>query len=70
MDVLLHYRNPSPGHCEVVIFVNGAQAGVIKLRQEEITGFQQIMQHGCFQNIDTFRATGNPNPQEEDKIEG
>lgn len=64
MTIHLVYRNPTPAHCDVVVFVNGGQAGTLRLRQEEIVGFQQIVQHGCAKGIDEFLARGNPNPPE------
>jgi hypothetical protein len=64
MRITLEYRNPTPSHCTVVVFVNGAQAGTLRLRQDEIVGFQQIVEHGCAKGIDHFLGRGNPNPAE------
>lgn len=65
MDIVLEYRNPTAGHCSVVVFINGANAGTLRLRQDEIVGFQQIVEGGCVKDIDTFLGRGNPNPPEE-----
>lgn len=62
MRITLDYRNPSPSHCRVGVFVNGACAGEICLRQEEIVTFQTVIQHGLSMPEDVFRGTGNPNP--------
>lgn len=47
MRITLDYRNPTPSHCGVAIFVNGALAGTLTLRQDEIVSFQQILAAGC-----------------------
>ena len=62
MKITLEYRNPTPSHCGVAVYVNGALAGELILRQEEISGFNQIVQHGCAKGIDTFLGRGNPDP--------
>lgn len=62
MRITLEYRNPTPSHCHVAVFIDGSLAGVLTLRQEEIVGFQQIVEHGCAKGIDTFLGRGNPNP--------
>lgn len=60
MNIHLRYQNPSPAHCEVAVFVDGALAGVLRLRQEEVVGFQQIVSGGCVKGIDSFEASGSP----------
>lgn len=60
MTITLVYRYPTPMHCGVSIFVNGALAGNIILRQSEVGGFQQIVERGCVKGIDTFLAKGSP----------
>jgi hypothetical protein len=62
MRITLEYRNPTPAHCDVAVFVNGALAGTLTLRQEEIGSFDQIVHAGCARGIDTFLARGNPDP--------
>ena len=64
MRITLEYRKPTPGHCAVAVFVNGALTGELTLRQEEIVGFQQIMSLGCRGAQDSFLTRGNPNPPE------
>jgi len=59
MKITLVYRNPTPSHCDVAIFVNEALAGTIVLRQSEVGGFQQIIAAGCAKNIDVFVARGS-----------
>ena len=60
MRITLDYRNPTRSHCQVAVFVNGALAGVLCLRQEEIGTFQNIISTGLFMPEDLFLATGNP----------
>lgn len=60
MRVTLDYRKPTPAHCDVAIFVNGALAGTIKLRQDECFAFQGIVSGGCRPTLDTFLSTGSP----------
>ena len=65
MKISLDYRNASPMHCDIAVFINGAQAGVIRLRQDEIVSFQQIIAKGCVPSLDTFRCTGKSLPPED-----
>jgi hypothetical protein len=58
MKITLEYRNPTPSHCDVAVFVNGALSGTLTLRQEEVGGFSQILQYGCATGIDTFLSRG------------
>ena len=60
MEITLDYRNPTPAHCNVAIFINGALTGILQLRQEEIGSFEQIITHGCCGKIDTCKSRGNP----------
>ncbi len=62
MRITLDYRNPTPSHCEVALFVNGALAGVLTLRQEELDVFQDVIVRGLHMPGDWFEAYGNPNP--------
>ncbi len=62
MHITFDYRNPTPGHCDIAIFINGALTGTLRLRQEEIVGFQQIVTHGCLKPLDTFNAKGKSLP--------
>ena len=62
MKITLDYRNPTPSHCDVAIFVNGAYAGVVTLRQSEVGEFQQVISNGLSLATDVFLATGNPDP--------
>ena len=64
MKIHLDYRNPTPSHCDVAVFVNGALAGVLTLRQEELGDFQQIISNGLSLPTDEFHGTGNPEPLE------
>jgi hypothetical protein len=65
MKLTLDYRNPTPGHCDVAVFINGALTGVLKLRQEEILSFQHIVMYGINKELDEFRGTGKSLPEEE-----
>lgn len=58
MRVTFRYQNPTPLHCDVAIFVNGAFTGTITLRQDEVVGFTQIVSYGCLKGIDTFTGQG------------
>lgn len=64
MMIHLRYEHATPSHCDVVIFVNGAQAGRLVLRREEIDGFQRVISQGCVPGLDRFRASGDLNPPE------
>lgn len=67
MKITLEYRNPTLAHCDVVVFVNGGNVGTLRLRQEEVISFQQIVSHGCCMGIDTFLGLGNPNYVEKEQ---
>jgi hypothetical protein len=69
MRITLDYRDPSPSHCYVAIFINGAYSGQICLRQEEIDSFQHIIRQGMTLAQDEFLATGNPDPYKHTKDE-
>jgi len=62
VKITLSYRNPTPVHCDVAVFVNGALAGVLTLRQEELITFQHIIVSGMDEKRDQFLGTGNPDP--------
>jgi hypothetical protein len=62
MKITLDYRDPTPSHCYVAIFVNGAFTGQICLRQEEIDSFQHIVMRGMTLKGDVFLALGDPGP--------
>ena len=65
MKITLEYRNPNPVHCDVVVFVNGANAGTLRLRQEEVVGFQRIVSAGCASaRTDQFLSRGRSLPEE------
>lgn len=66
MKITLEYRNPSPTHCEVVIWVNGANAGTLTLRQNELFPFQHIIATGTDTSFDTFLSRGNPDWKKEE----
>ena len=62
MRITLDYRHPSPSHCYIGVFVNGACAGELCLRQEEILTFQMVISHGLSLPDDVFKSSGNPDP--------
>ena len=62
MKITFDYRRPTSSHCDIAIFVNGALAGTLTLRQEELVDFQMIVTGGCDIRKDKFLATGNPDP--------
>lgn len=59
MNIILEFRNPTPSHCEVAIFLNGAHVGVLRMRQDEVGDFHQIVAHGCARGIDQFMSKGS-----------
>jgi hypothetical protein len=63
VKIVLEYRDPNPVHCDVAIFVNNALAGVIKLRQDEVGSFQQILSGGCVAGVDEFLSKGKSLPE-------
>lgn len=69
MRITLEYRHPTPSHCDVVVFVNGANAGTLRLRQEELGDFQMVIDHGLSLKTDEFLARGNPDPEPEGGLE-
>ena len=58
MKITLDYRNPTQSHCDVAVFVNGALAGQLTLRQTEVGGFDQIIHHGAAKCLDTIVSRG------------
>jgi hypothetical protein len=64
MKITLDYRKPTPSHCDVAVYVNGALAGILTLRQDELIPFQQIIVNGMRPpgQGDEFLGTGNPDP--------
>lgn len=60
MKITLDYRHPSPSHCDVAVYINGALAGTLTLRQEELGEFQLVLNHGLSLPHDEFLSTGNP----------
>lgn len=60
MKITLDFRNPTPSHCDVAVFVNGALTGVLTLRQDELITFQHIVMHGLDWQRDEFLGTGDP----------
>lgn len=62
MKITLDFRNPTPSHCDVAVFINDAYSGTLKMRQSEVGSFQQIVANGLSLPTDGFLSTGNPNP--------
>lgn len=68
MKITLEYRNPTATHCDIAVFINGALAGTLTVRQSELDVFQQVIADGLgFKGTaefpaDEFSARGNPNP--------
>jgi hypothetical protein len=60
MKITLDYRNPSPSHCDVAVFLNNAFTGTLTLRREELDVFQHIIVNGLSPVHDQFLATGDP----------
>jgi hypothetical protein len=62
MKITLDYRHPTPSHCDIAVFVNGALTGQLRLRQEEVNAFARIVLDGCLRNLDLFTEKGDPTP--------
>jgi len=60
MKISLDYRNPTPSHMQVAVFVNGALAGVLTLRTEEVVPFTKVILNGRkgSERASTGRAVG------------
>ena len=58
MKITLDYRNPTPAHCDVAVFVNGALSGVLRLQQGDVDSFQHVIITGLTLETDKFLATG------------
>lgn len=43
MRITLDFRNETPAHCDVAVFVEGALAGTITLRREECAPFRRAV---------------------------
>lgn len=59
MRINLEYRDPTPAHCDVAVFVNGGLAGVLRLRQEELADFHRTIRRGTGPG-DRFETSGDP----------
>lgn len=66
MNITIEYRNPTPSHCDVALFINGALAGVLTLRQGELLDFQHFFFAGAMRR-DMVVARGNPGEYERDE---
>lgn len=65
MRITLEYRNPTPAHCTVAVFVNGALAGELVLRQEELVDFELILRRGISTSLgDSILSRGKSLPEE------
>ena len=60
MKIALDYRNPTPTHCDVAVFVNGALAGVLNMRQEGVDEFQHVIKIGLHTPGDSLSARDDP----------
>lgn len=56
MKIALDYGNPTPTHCDVAVFVNGALAGVLNMRQEGVDEFQHVIKIGLHTPGDSLSA--------------
>jgi hypothetical protein len=61
MRVTFNYRNPTPAHCDVAVFVNGALAGTLRMRRDEVVDLRRIVMAGCGDE-DFFVAHGSTSP--------
>lgn len=58
MKIHLNYRDPTPVHCKVGVFINGAFTGELTLRQEDLDSFQSVILIGLNLKEDEFSASG------------
>lgn len=62
MRIALDLRHPTPSHCDVAVFVNGALAGVLTLRQAEIVEFRALVVAGAVNLGARIELTGSGEP--------
>jgi hypothetical protein len=64
MRVTFDYRNANQAHVDVAVFVNGAQAGILRMRRVELSAFRRIVKGGCsgVDAGDFFVEIGNASP--------
>ena len=47
VNITFEYRDPTLAHCSIAVFINGKNVGTLRLGQEDVVGFTQIVQQGC-----------------------
>jgi hypothetical protein len=62
MKITLEYRNPTPSHVDIAVFINGRNCGTLRVGQDDVIGLQQIISHGCAKGIDEFLGRGRSLP--------
>lgn len=58
MKIHLRADNANGVHTTFTVFVNGANAGKLTMRDTEAASFHQIVASGCSNRVDTFLSTG------------
>jgi len=64
MKITIEFRNPNHQHCDVAVFINGALTGILKLQQDDLFSFQQILFNGAIKGLDEVISRGRTNPTE------
>ncbi len=61
IKLMVEYRNPTPAHCDLAVWVNGGFAGTLRLRQEELSTFQDVLINGIGTDVgDEVLFKGSP----------
>ncbi len=61
IDLAIEFRDPTPSHCDVAVWINGAMAGTLRVRQEEVMTLQDLFLRGIQKRAgDTFVSRGSP----------
>ena len=58
MNINLRAVAANGAHTTIRVFVNGASAGLLTMKEEEAGNFHQIVANGCAKGVDTFLSDG------------
>ena len=59
MKITLRADEANGAHTRFTVFVNGANAGQLCMREDEATSFYQIVSMGCCADVDEFLGKGH-----------
>lgn len=65
MRITVKYHDPTPAHVRAEFFINGRNCGTLTLGQEDVTGFEMILQAGCKGSVDQYLSKGKTLPSTE-----